>query len=77
MLVRKVREIAFVGNLMRKCFGFSSQTVITDDLNLELDEVGMPRPIAITLTNPRMKGEAKKRGQVNGRNRNYTIPNCG
>ncbi|KAF7333371.1 DNA-directed RNA polymerase subunit [Mycena venus] len=40
------------GNLMGKRVGFSARTVITGDPNLELDEVGVPRSIAMNLTFP-------------------------
>ncbi|KAI0274356.1 hypothetical protein BGY98DRAFT_935894 [Russula aff. rugulosa BPL654] len=49
---RLKKEGRFCGNLMRKCAEFSAQTVITGDPNLELDGVGVPRLIAITLTYP-------------------------
>lgn len=39
-------------NLMGKRVDFSSRTVITGDPNLSLDEVGVPRSIAKTLTYP-------------------------
>jgi hypothetical protein len=37
---------------MGKCIDFLAWTVITGDPNLELDEVGVPRSIAMTLTYP-------------------------
>ncbi|GME52852.1 RNA polymerase II heptapeptide repeat eukaryotic [Neofusicoccum parvum] len=40
------------GNLMGKRVDFSARTVITGDPNLDLDEVGVPRSIARTLTYP-------------------------
>ncbi|KAF2091211.1 putative DNA-dependent RNA polymerase II largest subunit [Saccharata proteae CBS 121410] len=40
------------GNLMGKRVDFSARTVITGDPNLSLDEVGVPRSIARTLTYP-------------------------
>src|SRR5882762_11018637 len=39
-------------NLMGKRVDFSARTVITGDPNLSLDEVGVPRSIARTLTYP-------------------------
>ena len=55
---RLKKEGRFCGNLMRKCVEFSAQTVITGDPNLELDGVGVPRLIAITLTYPE-RGELR------------------
>mmetsp|Transcript_1124 Transcript_1124/g.1872 ORF Transcript_1124/g.1872 Transcript_1124/m.1872 type:complete len:1737 (-) Transcript_1124:140-5350(-) len=40
------------GNLMGKRCDFSARTVITADPNLELDQVGVPRSIAMNLTYP-------------------------
>lgn len=40
------------GNLMGKRVDFSARTVITGDPNLSVDEVGVPRSIARTLTYP-------------------------
>ena len=40
------------GNLMGKRVDFSARTVITPDPNLAIDEVGVPRSIARTLTYP-------------------------
>ena len=40
------------GNLMGKRCDFTSRSVITADPNLEMDEVGMPRSVAMTLTYP-------------------------
>ena len=40
------------GNLMGKRVDFSARTVITGDPNLELDEVGVPRSIAMNLSFP-------------------------
>ena len=37
---------------MGKCLDFSARTVITGDPNLELDEVGVPKSIAMNLTYP-------------------------
>ena len=48
----KGKEGRLRGNLMGKCVDFSARTVITGDPNLELDEVGVPRSIAMTLTYP-------------------------
>eukprot|EP01087_Luapelamoeba_hula_P008948 TRINITY_DN2277_c0_g1_i2.p1 TRINITY_DN2277_c0_g1~~TRINITY_DN2277_c0_g1_i2.p1 ORF type:complete len:1803 (+),score=263.71 TRINITY_DN2277_c0_g1_i2:156-5564(+) len=40
------------GNLMGKRVDFSARTVITPDPNLSIDEVGMPRSMALNLTYP-------------------------
>jgi DNA-directed RNA polymerase II subunit RPB1 len=40
------------GNLMGKRVDFSARTVITADPNLSIDQVGVPRSIATTLTYP-------------------------
>ena len=40
------------GNLMGKRVDFSARTVITADPNLSIDQVGVPRTIALTLTYP-------------------------
>lgn len=44
---------------MGKRVDFSARTVITGDPNLELDEVGVPRSIAMTLTYPE-RGQLKR-----------------
>jgi DNA-directed RNA polymerase beta' subunit len=48
----KGKEGRLRGNLMGKRVDFSARTVITGDPNLELDEVGVPRTIAMNLTYP-------------------------
>ncbi|KAF2770180.1 beta and beta-prime subunits of DNA dependent RNA-polymerase [Teratosphaeria nubilosa] len=48
----KSKEGRLRGNLMGKRVDFSARTVITGDPNLSLDEVGVPRSIARTLTFP-------------------------
>ncbi|KAF1811346.1 beta and beta-prime subunits of DNA dependent RNA-polymerase [Eremomyces bilateralis CBS 781.70] len=48
----KGKEGRIRGNLMGKRVDFSARTVITGDPNLSLDEVGVPRSIARTLTYP-------------------------
>ncbi|KAF8444250.1 DNA-directed RNA polymerase II, largest subunit [Kalaharituber pfeilii] len=48
----KGKEGRLRGNLMGKRVDFSARTVITGDPNLSLDEVGVPRSIARTLTYP-------------------------
>lgn len=48
----KGKEGRLRGNLMGKRVDFSARTVITGDANLSLDEVGVPRSIAKTLTYP-------------------------
>jgi DNA-directed RNA polymerase II subunit RPB1 len=48
----KSKEGRLRGNLMGKRVDFSARTVITGDPNLSLDEVGVPRSIARTLSFP-------------------------
>jgi len=48
----KGKEGRVRGNLMGKRVNFSGRTVITADPNLMLDEVGVPRSIAMNLTYP-------------------------
>ena len=48
----KGKEGRVRGNLMGKRVDFSGRTVITPDPNLDIDEVGVPVSIAITLTVP-------------------------
>ena len=48
----KGKEGRLRGNLMGKRVDFSARTVITPDPNLALDELGVPRTIARTLTIP-------------------------
>ncbi|TFK28353.1 RNA polymerase II large subunit [Coprinopsis marcescibilis] len=48
----KGKEGRLRGNLMGKRVDFSARTVITGDPNLELDEVGVPKSIAMNLTFP-------------------------
>ena len=48
----KGKEGRLRGNLMDKWVDFSACTVITGDPNLELDEVGVPKSIAMNLTYP-------------------------
>ena len=48
----KGKEGRIRGNLMGKRVDFSARTVISGDPNLELDQVGVPRSIARTLTYP-------------------------
>ncbi|OUT21564.1 DNA-directed RNA polymerase II subunit RPB1 [Pichia kudriavzevii] len=48
----KGKEGRLRGNLMGKRVDFSARTVISGDPNLELDQVGVPRSIARTLTYP-------------------------
>lgn len=48
----KGKEGRLRGNLMGKRVDFSARTVITGDPNLALDEVGVPKSIAMTLTYP-------------------------
>ena len=48
----KGKEGRLRGNLMGKRVNFSARTVITGDPNIDLDEVGVPRSIALNLTYP-------------------------
>ncbi|KIM82650.1 hypothetical protein PILCRDRAFT_7572 [Piloderma croceum F 1598] len=48
----KGKEGRLRGNLVGKRVDFSARTVITGDPNLELDEVGVPKSIAMNLTYP-------------------------
>lgn len=48
----KGKEGRLRGNLMGKRVNFSARTVITGDPNIELDQVGVPKSIARTLTYP-------------------------
>lgn len=48
----KGKEGGLRGNLMGKRVDFSAHTVITGDPNLELDKVGVPKSIAMTLAYP-------------------------
>jgi len=48
----KGKEGRLRGNLMGKRVDFSARTVITGDPNLALDEVGVPRSMAMNLTYP-------------------------
>nr|CAI6416577.1 BAF_HP1_G0007520.mRNA.1.CDS.1 [Saccharomyces cerevisiae] len=48
----KGKEGRIRGNLMGKRVDFSARTVISGDPNLELDQVGVPKSIAKTLTYP-------------------------
>lgn len=48
----KGKEGRLRGNLMGKRVDFSARTVITPDPMLSLDQVGVPRSIALNLTIP-------------------------
>eukprot|EP01132_Coremiostelium_polycephalum_P012859 gene12859-15717_t len=48
----KGKEGRIRGNLMGKRVDFSARTVITADPNLSIDQVGVPRSIALNLTYP-------------------------
>eukprot|EP01130_Rhizamoeba_saxonica_P005130 TRINITY_DN2059_c0_g1_i3.p1 TRINITY_DN2059_c0_g1~~TRINITY_DN2059_c0_g1_i3.p1 ORF type:complete len:1618 (-),score=436.10 TRINITY_DN2059_c0_g1_i3:130-4983(-) len=48
----KGKEGRVRGNLMGKRVDFSARTVITPDPNISIDEVGIPRSIALNLTFP-------------------------
>uniref|UniRef100_A0A7S3NMX3 DNA-directed RNA polymerase subunit n=1 Tax=Aureoumbra lagunensis TaxID=44058 RepID=A0A7S3NMX3_9STRA len=53
----KGKEGRIRGNLMGKRVDFSARTVITADPNLSIDQVGVPRSIAKTLTVPERVGQ--------------------
>ena len=57
----KGKEGRLRGNLMGKRVDFSARTVITGDPNLELDQVGVPKSIAMNLTYPE-RGMSISRG---------------
>src|SRR3990170_2967393 len=48
----KGKEGRLRGNLMGKRVDFSARTVITADPNLSIDQVGVPRSVALILTVP-------------------------
>lgn len=48
----KGKEDHLRGNLMGKRVDYSARTVITGDPNLELDDVDVPKSIAMNLTFP-------------------------
>lgn len=48
----KGKEGRIRGNLMGKRVDFSARTVITADPNLSIDQVGVPKSVALTLTVP-------------------------
>jgi len=48
----KAKEGRVRGNLMGKRVDFSARTVITPDPNINIDELGVPRSIALNLTYP-------------------------
>jgi DNA-directed RNA polymerase beta' subunit len=50
----KGKEGRIRGNLMGKRVDFSSRSVITPDPNLSVEELGVPRSIALTLTFPEL-----------------------
>eukprot|EP00771_Trimastix_marina_P000587 gnl/Trimastix_PCT/1604.p1 GENE.gnl/Trimastix_PCT/1604~~gnl/Trimastix_PCT/1604.p1 ORF type:complete len:1642 (+),score=662.43 gnl/Trimastix_PCT/1604:291-4928(+) len=50
----KGKEGRIRGNLMGKRVDFSARTVITPDPNLSIDQVGIPRSIALNLTYPEL-----------------------
>jgi DNA-directed RNA polymerase II subunit RPB1 len=64
------------GNLMGKRVDFSARTVITGDPNIDVDEVGVPFSIAMTLTFPeRVNAINKKRLTEFVRRPNYPSAN--
>ncbi|CAN0378522.1 unnamed protein product, partial [Scytosiphon promiscuus] len=50
----KGKEGRIRGNLMGKRVDFSARTVITADPNLGIDQVGVPKSIALNLTVPEL-----------------------
>jgi DNA-directed RNA polymerase II subunit RPB1 len=48
----KAKEGRIRGNLMGKRVDFSVRTVITPDPNINIDQLGVPRSIALNLTYP-------------------------
>ena len=48
----KAKEGRIRGNLMGKLVDFSACTVITPDLTINIDELGVPWSIALNLTYP-------------------------
>ncbi|KAI0126577.1 hypothetical protein BJ170DRAFT_411726 [Xylariales sp. AK1849] len=81
----KGKEGRLRGNLMGKRVDFSARTVITGDANISLDEVGVPRSIARTLTYPETVtpyninklGEQVKRGPNEHPGAKYVIRSDG
>ena len=64
------------GNLMGKRVDFSARTVITGDPNIDVDEVGVPYSVAMTLTFPeRVSAVNKKRLQEIVRRTEYPSAN--
>lgn len=68
----KGKEGRLRGNLMGKRVDFSARTVITGDPNIMLDEVGVPKSIAMTLTYPE-RGQLRIIGQWKSR---FSFPFC-
>ncbi|KAF8907622.1 hypothetical protein CPB84DRAFT_1813483 [Gymnopilus junonius] len=62
----KGKEGRLRGNLMGKRVDFSARTVITGDPNLELDEVGVPKSIAMNLTYPERGTGSKRSDNIPG-----------
>ena len=52
------------GNLMGKRVDFSARSVITPDANLNINQLGIPKKVAINITYPEV---------VNNRNKNYLL----
>lgn len=69
----KGKEGRLRGNLMGKRVDFSARTVITGDPNLELDEVGVPRSIAMNLTFPE-RGQSRSRRKIKTTNTPLVTP---
>lgn len=56
----KGKQGRFRGNLSGKRVDFSSRTVISPDPNLRIDEVGVPRDVAMIMSYPEMVNKANK-----------------
>lgn len=77
----KGKEGRLRGNLMGKRVDFSARTVITADPNLAIDQVGVPRSIALRLTTPvtvtpfnkKMLEELVEKGPLSWPGANYII----
>ena len=49
---KKGKQGRFRGNLSGKRVDFSARTVISPDPNLRVNEVGVPKKVAMTMTYP-------------------------
>lgn len=81
----KGKQGRFRGNLSGKRVDFSSRTVISPDPNLRIDEVGVPRDVAMVMTYPevvnKVNKERLKKLVANGPNvhpgARYIVPKAG